>query len=124
MGGKHLYDCSFCEKNPAFYALLGHDGPPKGGMWRENLVDGRPLQICPVRLFQIAEEVAPEMLAEFNRHVHEYYPHYAKGHLLLAGGVANQPAITMEYMREIDRLRALTQAKHDEIKDRSFGSED
>jgi hypothetical protein len=93
-------------------------------MWRENLVDGRPLQICPMRLFQIAAEVAPEMLAEFHRHVHEYYPHYAKGHLLLAGGVANQPAITMEYMREIDRLRSLTQAKHDAIKNKPLDGED
>lgn len=75
-------------------------------------MDGRPLQCCPVRTLQLAP---PALLQEVTRHLTEYYPLYEAGHLLVAGGVADQPARYLDYMREIARLRTVVQRKFDEM---------
>jgi hypothetical protein len=79
--------------------MLGHDGPPTGPAWKENLVDGEATRALsgpdsPAR--------RPEQLvAEIHRHVNEYYPFYEDGHLLSAGGISDQPARYIAYMLEI-----------------------
>lgn len=37
--------------------------------------------------------------------MNEYYPFYEDGHLLVAGGISDQPARTVAYMLEIRRLK-------------------
>lgn len=111
LGGKELYDCESCRIRPALYQMLGHDGPPTQ-YWKENLIDGKPLERCPVRSLQLAD---PSLVAEINRHVNEYYPFYEDGHLLVAGGIADQPARTVTYMLEIKRVSQLVDLRHAEL---------
>lgn len=85
---------------------LGHDGPPV--MYRENLITGEPLARCPLRAMQLAD---PAVIDEAERMRLEYYPLYTAGHLLVEGGVADQPALYLAYMREIDDLAKLTDLK-------------
>lgn len=80
-------------------------------MWRENLIDGKPLERCPVRSLQLAD---PLLVSEMHRHVNEYYPHYEDGHLLIAGGIADQPARYLAYMNEIGRTRETVDQKYAE----------
>lgn len=91
--------------------MLGHDGPPTT-YWRENLVDGKPLERCPVRSLQLADE---SLVGEINRHVNEYFPFYEDGHLLVSGGIADQPARYLVYMGEIRHVWALVDAKYAEL---------
>lgn len=35
----------------------------------------------------------------------EYHPHYARGHLLVAGGVLDQPARYLAFMAEIESMK-------------------
>jgi hypothetical protein len=92
--------------------LLGHDGPPAGPAWKENLVDKKPLERCPVRSLQLADKA---LVAEVHRHVNEYYPFYEDGYLLSAGGVADQPARYIAYMLEIRRLKGVVDARFEEL---------
>jgi hypothetical protein len=112
LGGVELYDCSSCALRPALYSILGHDGPPLGTMWKENLIDGKPLERCPVRTLQLADG---QLVSEINRHVNQYYPFYEDGHLPVAGGISDQPARTVAYLLEIRRLKGVIDAKHAEV---------
>jgi hypothetical protein len=111
LGGKELYDCESCAKRPALYAILGHDGPPTQ-YWKENLIDGKSLERCPLRSLLLAD---PQLVAEINRHVNEYYPFYQDGHLLVSGGISDQPARTVAYMLEIKRVWAMVDLRHAEL---------
>ena len=93
--------------------MLGCDGEPPTGYWRENLIDGRDLLCCP----QLTRRMAPaELRREMDRMWSEYYPLYSKdGHLLVTGGIADQPARFMEYMRAIGETVKAMEAKHTEI---------
>jgi hypothetical protein len=101
LGGDYLYDCSFCEKNPGYYDLLGHDGPP-AGLWTTNIVTGERLKRCPVMDLRTADR---NTLREVTMMRTELYPLYREGHLLVAGGVIDQPARYLSFMREMDAAR-------------------
>jgi hypothetical protein len=92
--------------------LLGHDGPPAGPAWKENLVDKKKLDRCPVRTLQLSD---PALVAEIHRHVNEYYPFYEDGYLLSAGGIGDQPARYLAYMGEIRRLKSVVDIRFDEL---------
>lgn len=91
--------------------MLGHDGPPTQ-FWKENLIDGKKLERCPLRQLQLAD---PSLVAEINRHVHEYFPFYEDGHLLVAGGVSDQPARYLAYMGEIRQVWGMVDVRHAEL---------
>lgn len=113
MGGNHLYDCDHCEKNPYFFGVLGHDGPP-AGMWTENLITDEPLAICPRRLLLKAPR---ETVREITTCETEVYPLYRKGFLLHPGSVGDQPARELAMFREFDRVADLSAAKLRQISD-------
>lgn len=92
--------------------MLGCDGEAPTGYWRENLIDGRELLCCPMRTMRLAPVA---LRREVERHVHEYYPLYKDGHLLVAGGVADQPARYLDYMRTIGAVERVQQAKYDAL---------
>lgn len=94
--------------------LLGHDGPPQGP-WRENLLSGQPLAECPLRTLLRAEEATPALSAEFDRYGTTYYPLYKAGHLLVKGGVSDQPARYLDYMVAIRTTEDAVQRKFDEV---------
>jgi hypothetical protein len=84
--------------------MLGHDGPPQA-FWTENLITGAPLERCPLRAIQLARETDPAIAHEVDRYAATYYPLYRDGHLLVEGGIADQPARYLELlgvMRDID----------------------
>ena len=93
--------------------MLGCDGEPPLGYWRENLIDGRDLLCCPQHTLSLAPVA---LRREVERMVHEYYPLYQDGHLLVAGGVADQPARYMTYMRLIGDMEKRVQARYDELR--------
>lgn len=111
LGGKELYDCESCRIRPALYGMLGHDGPPTM-YWKENLIDGKPLERCPLRTILLAD---PSLVSEMTRHVNDYYPFYEDGHLLVAGGISDQPARSIQYMLEIRRVWSIVDLRHAEI---------
>jgi hypothetical protein len=94
---------------PYRLAQLGHDGPPSGGLWDENLITGKPLEICPVRALQLAPAALRE---EILRWKHEYFPAFQKGWPLVAGGVADQPARYLAAMLYIESLEDRKQEKY------------
>lgn len=106
-----LYDCDHCAENPFFYQQLGHDGPPAGG-FTTNLADGAELQRCP-RLDVL--QAAGHVRAEVDMVRVELYPLYRSGHLPVAGGVLDQPARLMDFMRTFDRVAVAVQASVDRI---------
>jgi hypothetical protein len=108
LGGDVFYDCDSCKARPAMYEMLGHDKAPTA-YWKENLVDGKKLERCPLRSLQLADS---SLVQEMSRHVNEYYPFYEDGHLLVAGGISDQPARTMAYMLEIRRLWNIVDEKY------------
>lgn len=111
LGGTELYDCRSCAARPALYAALGHNGPPQQ-YWQENLLSDETLARCPVR--DLLE--APEHLTnEVARYVGTYYPAYRDGHLLVAGGIADQPARYLNMVRLIASLEAQAELKYDEL---------
>jgi alkaline phosphatase len=94
--------------------LLGHDGPP-AGIWTTNLVTKEPLARCPLRSIQLAREHAPTLSANVDRHVDLLYPAYREGHLLVSGGIADQPNHYVEMMRVIRDMEALGEAVYRRI---------
>lgn len=92
--------------------MLGHDGAPTS-IWKKNLIDGKPLERCPVRTLQLADQ---SLVSEIHRHVNEYFPYYEDGFLLAEGGIADQPARYLAYMREIPRMRFIIDAKYKEAR--------
>lgn len=94
--------------------LLGHDGPPQSP-WRENLITGKPLAECPLRTLLRKRENDPALVQEVSQHVRVYFPAFERGVLLVAGGLADQPARYLELMTRIGETRRAVEAKHDEI---------
>ena len=91
---------------------FGHDGPPTG-FWPDNLLTGQELTRCPIRQLQLADDA---LSAEVVRWRDVYYPLYRKGHLLVAGGVSEQPARYLEAMQYLERLEAVIEKKYVQIK--------
>lgn len=108
--GPDFYDCSACEKDPSKKVLLGHDGPPLG-LWQTNTFTEAPLTECPMRTILRARETSPRIAREVDRMQYEYLPLYKDGHLLVAGGVAEQPARYLAFMRELAMTEKLFQLK-------------
>lgn len=113
-----LYDCASCAQRPFLRAQLGHDGPPTS-FYTDNLLSNEPLERCPLRTLQLADEAggAGRSLArEVERHADVYFPAYRNGHLLVAGGVADQPARYLELMGMIGAMESRVQEKYAEIR--------
>jgi|SRR4051812_24990356 hypothetical protein len=96
---------------------LGHDGPPTN-LWTENLVTGKPLARCPVRTLQLAREENSQHVREADRYVDRYYPAYEDKHLLVAGGIADQPARYVEVIQLVRRIDRETEAKYHAVKEK------
>jgi hypothetical protein len=111
LGGKELYDCSSCAARPALRQMLGHDGPPTA-VWREHLLTGQPLARCPVR--DILDTPA-DVRDELNEFMQLLVPAYDAGHLLVSGGISDQPARYVEMITHIRDTRALVAARLHEI---------
>lgn len=107
-----MYTCQRCEEIPFYKIGLGHDGPPQG-MWDKNLVTGEPLHRCPIRDFILAK---PEEREEVERYKMVYFPNYQKGHLLVDGGVSEQPARYIEVMTYLESLKERMEARYREIR--------
>jgi hypothetical protein len=114
LGGKDLYDCSKCEENPGLKRLLGHDGPPEG-IFREHLLSGEPLKECPMRTLLRAHDESPAALQELNRYSDLYHPAYDDGHLLVSGGLADQPARYLDLIMALRISENQMQQKYDEV---------
>jgi hypothetical protein len=95
--------------------LLGHDGPP-AGIWTKNLVTREPLTRCPLRAIQIARETDPGLSADVDRHIDVLYPAYQDGHLLVAGGIADQPAHYVGMMGIIRDIETIAVSEFRRIK--------
>ena len=97
---------------PWLKEVLGHDGPPGDGenmaLWDRNMLTDEPILLCPIRALQIAPQ---ELQAEVIRMRMELFPLFEKGLLLVKGGVADQPARYVEYMRTIEDLNGQVKAK-------------
>ena len=111
LGGKELYDCIECEKRPALKQMLGHDGPPTT-FWREHLLTGDALRRCPVR--EILDAPAGAR-AEVDELMGLLMPAYDAGHLLAAGGLADQPARYVEMIQLVRATRARVGERVDEL---------
>lgn len=92
-------------------AVLGHDGPPSGG-WKENLISGEPLQLCPLRSLQLAN---PNVMDELESFRLEVYPGWQNGMLLRTGGLEDQPSRYLAFMREMDDVADRVELKYREI---------
>lgn len=90
---------------------LGHDGPAQFP-WTENLLTSKPIERCPIRQLQLAPT---DLREEVLRWKHTYFPLYEKGHLLVDGGIADQPARWLEAMLYLENLSARMDAKHVEL---------
>lgn len=62
---------------------------------------------------QLAAQRTPELVAEIDRYVGTYYPAYRDGHLLVAGGLADQPARYVELVQLTQSMERVVQAKYD-----------
>jgi hypothetical protein len=62
---------------------------------------------------QLAQQYMPETAAEVDRYVDSYYPAYRDGHLLVAGGLADQPARYVELVQLTGELDRAVQARFD-----------
>ncbi len=111
LAGPEFYDCAACDRNPGLKPRLGHDGPP-AALWLENLLTAEPLTRCPIRQLQLAP---PELQAELDRD-RRTLPLYQAGHLLIAGGISDQPARWLETMQEMAELEEQAQATYLKIK--------
>lgn len=83
--------------------MLGHDGPPTA-FWRENLITKEKLDRCPMRTTQLIRETDPDVVDELDRYREIYFPAYEDGHLLVAGGIGDQPA---RYLDIVGRIRSI-----------------
>jgi hypothetical protein len=96
------------------YSMLGHDGPPTA-FWRENLVTGKPLDRCPLRTLQLAAREHRELAEEVQRYSQDYVPAFEAHHLLVAGGLADQPARYVEIVRRVREIDARTDERYLEL---------
>ena len=88
--------------------MLGHDAPPTS-FWRENLITEAPLTECPLRTLLRASAAERD---ELDRHVTTYYPAYRDGHLLVEGGVADQPARYLAIVRQLRESEETQERKY------------
>jgi hypothetical protein len=70
------------------------------------------LDRCPLRTLQLARA---EVVEEMDRYVDRYYPAYQDGHLLVAGGIADQPARYLDWMEQIARVDQAAKDKYHEL---------
>jgi hypothetical protein len=91
--------------------MLGCDGTKPTQPWTENLITGEPLTECPLRTIRHLRATEPELMAEYDRYLTTYYPLYLDGHLLVEGGIADQPARYLDYMLAIRQMDAAVNAK-------------
>jgi hypothetical protein len=96
-------------------AYLGHDGPPQGP-YRENVVTGDVLTLCPLRTILLAREQTPQLAAEVERYVEVYYPAYQDKLLLTKGGIADQPARYLSMIGAVRDAEAAIERKREEIR--------
>jgi alkaline phosphatase len=68
-----------------------------------------------LRSIQLAREHTPTLSAHVDRHVDLLYPAYREGHLLVSGGIADQPNHYVEMMRVIRDMEALGEAVYRRI---------
>lgn len=101
--------------------MLGHDGPPQS-FWRENLVTDEPLARCPVRTLQLARESDLILAREVERYDDTLYPAYRDGHLLVKGGIGDQPARYLEIINLVRHYEISVEAKATELAKRETES--
>src|SRR4051812_12363999 len=92
-------------------AQLGHDGEPQG-FWDVNLITDEKLTRCPIRLLQLAKS---ELRDEVLRWKDLYFPLYMKGHLLVDGAIADQPARWLAAMQYLEALQSKMESKYVEL---------
>lgn len=90
------------------YEALGHDGPPTQ-FWRKNVITDAPLERCPRRVE--LDAVGTRQAAEIDEARTLYWPHYRRGFLPVAGGVRDQPALTMDLIEQLQHFDAVTTAR-------------
>jgi hypothetical protein len=90
--------------------MLGHDGPPTN-VYTSNLLTGKRLDRCPLRTLQLAREAKSEHVREVDRYVDTYYPAYEDKHVLVAGGIADQPARYVDLIQLVRRIDRETETK-------------
>lgn len=91
--------------------MLGHDGVPTG-FYRNNLVTGEPITRCPLRDWLDASE---EVRSGIRMYEEELYTLYQDGFLHSAGGVGDQDARYIDFMRHISMVRKQTEHRAVEI---------
>jgi hypothetical protein len=91
--------------------ILGHSAPPVN-LWTENLLTDQPLALCPLRTLQLADETDPARTREVARYMDHYYPAFRDGHLLVGGGIAEQPARYLELIQLVRRVNDEMEAKY------------
>lgn len=94
------------------YEQLGHDGPATFP-WTENYITGKPIERCPIRQLQLAPA---ELREEVLRWRGVYFATYRQGHLLVSGGIADQPARWLEAMQYLDELVSRSEQRFTAIK--------
>lgn len=106
LGGPEFYDCDRCTD--LLKQSLGHEAPPVG-LYTRNLLTDEPFALCPLRQLQLDPD--PAGVRELVFHRETLHPLYRQGRLLTSGGVADQPARYMAWMREFDDLDARSEVK-------------
>lgn len=94
------------------YEQLGHDGPATFP-WTDSYITGKPIERCPLRQLQLADDVLREEILRW-KHVH--FPLFTKGRLLVAGEIDDQPARWLEAMLYLEQLEARKDHKHLQVK--------
>ena len=62
-----------------------------------------------------ARERTPDLVAELDRYLAAYVPAYEGGHLLVAGGISDQPARYLAMTHQIMALGQRSDAKYREL---------
>lgn len=68
-----------------------------------------------MRLLLDARERQPLLFAEFEDHTGTHWPAYKSGHLLVSGGIADQPARYVDVMHAIADVVARSDEKYFEL---------
>lgn len=76
--------------------------------------------MCPRRQLN---EAPRSMVAEVYRYVNSYYPAYEDGHLLVAGGISDQPARYIALVQLTQAYDRMVQAKYEELREKDNDGE-
>lgn len=68
-----------------------------------------------MRTIQLAHESRAPIAAELHRYTTTYYPAYQDGHLLVRGGIGDQPARYLAIIGAIRDMNATMDAKDNDI---------